>query len=161
MDNVFVGKIVNTHGIKGELRIKSDFEFKSKVFKVGNALIIRGQEYIIKSYRVHKEFDMVTFDGYDNINEVLHLKGLNVFVNRNVLELDEDDYLLSDLIDLEVLLDNEIIGRVSDYTTGANRLLCISGDNNFYIPLKGDFIIDVDINNKKIVVNENVRGLML
>ena len=162
MNNVYVGKIVNTHGIKGELRIKSDFEYKSKVFKIGNKLIIRGQEYIIKSYRIHKEFDMVTFDGYNNINEILNLKGLSVFVTRDTLELDKDDYLLSDLIDMEILLDDSVIGTVTDYTTGINPLLCIKGiDKDFYIPLKGDFIDKVDKIDNKIIVNENVKGLML
>ena len=62
MDNkVYVGKIVSTHGIKGEIRILSDFDYKEKVFKVGNKLIIENKEYTIKSYRKHKNYDMVTF----------------------------------------------------------------------------------------------------
>ena len=47
MDNIYIGKIVSTHGIKGELRIISDFEYKDKVFVVGNKLIINDKEYII------------------------------------------------------------------------------------------------------------------
>lgn len=162
MENVFVGKIVNTHGIKGEVRIKSDFEYKNKVFGIGNKLIIRGNEYIINSYRVHKEYDMVTFLGYDNINDVLSLKGCNVFVLRDSLNLDSDDYILSDLIDMDIVLDNEIIGKVIDYTTGLNPLLSIKNDSKeFYIPLNGDFLNNVDIKQNKIIVNDNVKGLML
>ena len=36
MDKVYIGKVVNTHGIKGELRILSDFPYKDKVFKINN-----------------------------------------------------------------------------------------------------------------------------
>ena len=48
MDKVYIGKIVATHGIKGELRILSDFPFKEKVFVIGNKLIIDSKEYTIK-----------------------------------------------------------------------------------------------------------------
>ena len=51
MDKIYVGKIVNTHGIKGEIRILSDFQFKDKVFKKDKKLIIDNLEYIIRSYR--------------------------------------------------------------------------------------------------------------
>ena len=61
MNKVYIGKIVNTHGIKGELRIRSDFPYKDRVFLIGNNLIIDDQEYNIKSYRKHKTFDMYLF----------------------------------------------------------------------------------------------------
>ena len=96
---VYIGKIVNTHGIKGELRILSDFDKKELVFK-NNFNIYIGPSYIketINTYRVHKEYDMVTLIGYDNINEVLKYKGLNVYINRDDLNLDNNDYIMSDL----------------------------------------------------------------
>lgn len=162
MDNVFVGKLVNTHGVKGEVRIKSDFELKSKVFTKGTKVIIKGKEFVINSYRVHKEFDMVTFVGYDNINDILYLKGSNVFIKREDLELDNDDYILSDLIELDVICNGESLGVVSDYTTGGNPLLCVEYNNKqYYIPLKGDFISNVDIKEHKIEVNDSVKGLIL
>ena len=61
MQKVYVGKVVGTHGIKGEIRIISDFQFKDKVFVVGNSLVINDKDYVIRSYRKHKNFDMVTF----------------------------------------------------------------------------------------------------
>ena len=50
MGKVYVGKIVSTHGIKGEIKILSGFNFKDKVFKIGNKLIIDDKEYEIKSF---------------------------------------------------------------------------------------------------------------
>ena len=84
MDKIYIGKIVSTHGIKGELKILSDFEYKSKVFVVGKRIIIDDKEYTIKSYRVHKNFDMVTLDDYKDINEVLFLlKRMCMFLKMN------------------------------------------------------------------------------
>ena len=56
MNKVYIGKIVNTHGIKGEIRLLSDFPFKDKVFVVGNNILVDDIEYKINSYRRHKMF---------------------------------------------------------------------------------------------------------
>ena len=57
MDKVYVGKIVSTHGIKGEIKILTQFNFKDKVFKVGNSLIIDDKEYVkqLKGYKKYIE----------------------------------------------------------------------------------------------------------
>lgn len=160
MDLVYVGKIVNTHGIKGELRIRSDFEKKELVFKVGNKIIIDKEEHVIRTYRYHKIFDMITIDDYDNINDVLLFVGKNVYVSRDSLKLKKEDYLLSDLIGLNVVFNDTVYGVVSDYSNDLNPLLQIEYEKNYYIPIKGNYIKDVDLINKKIVV-EGIEGLIL
>ena len=163
MEFLFIGKIVDTHGIKGELRIRTDFEKKDVVFKKGTTLYIGNNkiEEVINTYRVHKDFDMVTFDGYDNINQVLKYLKENVYVNRDDLELSSADYLLSDLIGMEVIEDEEVLGKVVDYVYNkSNILLVIEGRISFYIPYQGDFILKVDLKNKKIYTN-NAKGLIL
>ena len=162
MDNVFVGKIVNTRGIKGEIRILSDFELKDQVFKVGKTVIINHQEFIIKSYRVHKNFDMITLEGFDDINQVLPFKGLSLFVKRSDLNLDENDYLLEDLIGMKVQVNEEELGVVEDYNRGQNSLLHISyKDKKYYIPLNETFIEKIDLVNNKILAKEMVKELIL
>ena len=163
MNYIYVGKIVNTHGIKGELRIKSDFDKKDIIFKPGFTLYI-GEGYVaekIVTYRVHKEFDMVTFEGYNNINQVLNYLKLNVYVKREDLSLNNDDYLLQDLIGLNVVENGEMLGKVSEIVyNGINVLLSISGENNFYIPKNGDFIKKVDLE-KGIIEVKDAKGLIL
>ena len=60
MNLIYIGKLVNTHGLKGEVRIISDFKYKNDVFKVNNNVYINDVKYTINSYRSHKMFDMVT-----------------------------------------------------------------------------------------------------
>lgn len=160
MDLVYVGKIVNTHGIKGELRIRSDFEKKDLVFKVGNKIIIDNEEHIIRTYRYHKIFDMITIDEYDNINDVLEFVGKNVYVSRDSLKLKKEDYLLSDLIGLNVVFNDTVYGIVKDYSNDLNPLLQIEYERNYFIPIKGNYIKNVDLINKKIDV-EDIEGLIL
>ncbi len=160
MEKVFVGKIVNTHGIKGEIKIKSDFERKADAFKVGNFLIINNNSYEINSYRVHKGYDLITLKGFDNINQVLSFKGLNVYTDRSNFKLKDNDYLLNDLIGMQVICDKEL-GVVDDYTNDDNPLLIIKGKKNFYIPIKGNFIKKVDMSNRKLYVSDETLELII
>ena len=67
---IYVGKIVNTHALKGEVRIISNFEYKDRVFIPNNVLYI-GQfkdREVIETYRKHKQYDMVKFVNIDYIN---------------------------------------------------------------------------------------------
>ena len=117
-----IGKIVNTHGLKGEVRILTEFKYKDRVFIPGMKIYI-GKDKIcekINTYRHHKIFEMITMDGYDNINEVLKYKGEYVFVNKCDLVLNENEYLDEDIIGLNVIVDGEYKGRV-------NRIWVFSG----------------------------------
>ncbi len=163
MEYVYIGKIVNTHGIKGELRIRSDFEQKDKIFKKGFVLYV-GEGHIpeeIVTYRRHKVFDMVTFKGYDNINQVLNYLKMNVYVKREDLNLGKDDYLLEDLINLEVFENGELFGKVTDIVyNGSNILLSVAGTKDFYIPYNEHYIKNVNLEEKKIEV-VGAKGLIL
>ena len=162
-DYVCVGKIVNTHGIKGELRILSDFELKNKIFQKNINLYVGPEkiEFTITSYRHHKMFDMVTFKGITNINEVINLKGLLVYVKRETLNLDNASYVLSDLIGLDVYDKDKKIGTVKDYyLDNGNTLLDVLGKKEFYIPLKSHYIKRVNLQDKKIIT-EGGRELIL
>ena len=163
MDYIYIGKIVNTHGIKGELRIRSNFELKDVIFKPGFTLYV-GEGHVaeeIVTYRPHKEFDMVTFKGYDNINQVLNYLKMNVYVRRSDLELDKNEYILDDLIGLNVQENGEMLGKVQEIVyNGINILLSVVGDKSFYIPKSGNFIKKVDLE-KGIIETEGAKGLML
>lgn len=163
MDYLYVGKIVNTHGIKGELRILSNFDKKELVFKK-DFIIYVGKYYEplkINSYRHHKEFEMITIDGYDNINQVLKYLKLPVYVKREELKLDNNDYLLQELVNLDVYYNGEIIGKVEEIVyNNSNILLSIKATKNFYIPHNDYFIKKVDLNNKSIIV-DNIEGLII
>lgn len=160
---VYVGKIVNTHGIKGEIRILSDFEFKDKVF-VPNMKIYIGrkkEEEIIKTYRHHKNFEMITMEGYSNINEILKYKGLYVYVNKNDLILLDNEYLDSDLINLAVIVGNSRVGTIKNIrTTGKNNKI-IEVDTNskiILIPYQKEFIDKIDTANKEIILKP-IKGM--
>lgn len=152
---VLIGTIVNTHGIKGELRIISDIPYKDLVFIPNNNLYIGNnyQKEVIATYRVHKNYDMVTFKGYSNINEVLPYLKQKVYIKRD--EIKTDTYIITDLLGFKVLDNNEEIGIVVDYINNNQQLLLkVKGIKDFYLPLGSTYIKEVDINNKVIITNK-------
>ena len=158
MDKVFIGKIVSTHGIKGELKILSDFPYKDKVFVVGKKLIIDDKEYTIKSYRVHKNFDMVTLDDYKDINEVLFLLKKNVYVSKDELNLNNDEILDSELIEYKVLTNTGKIGIIKEVfkASETNKILRVLFDKELLVPY--NFIKKIDKDKKEVYV-ELIDGM--
>ena len=157
MELVNIGRIVNTHGIKGELRILSDFRYKDKVFIKGMKLYVgkKKEEFIINTYRHHKVFDMVTFDGYTNINEVLYLKGLNVYVDIDSIDLDGTIYP-EKLMGYEVYFENELIGNITEVLNEpASYVLRVN--EKILIPYVDKFIDKIEDNK---VYFKNIGGLI-
>ena len=154
MKYVYIGKIVNTHALKGEVRIISDFEYKDRVFKSGTILYM-GQfkaPETIETYRKHKQFDMVKFVGIDYINDVLKYKGDAVYISEDSLELKDDEILESELVNMSVYIDEKNIGNISEYRNdNGNKVIKI---NDKFIPYNKDFITKIDKSNKIIYMHD-------
>lgn len=154
MNRIVVGKYVNTHGIKGEIRIKSNFEYKNRVFKVGNQIII-DKPYTITGYRVHKDYDMVTLEGINSINDIIGLKNSLVYIDREKY-LNDDDYIDSDLIGFKIVNTNLdlIVTDITYINNNNNKKLLVA--NNKLIPF--ELIDKIDYSNKIIIIKD-VEGL--
>lgn len=159
MDYIYIGKIVNTHGIKGELRIISDMEYKDCIFVKGIHLYIgRDKEQeTIATYRIHKTYDMVTFEGLYDINDVLPYKGEDVYIKRD--EISFPGILKQDLIGMDVIADKYCGKVVSILKSKAHDILVIEEENHRYlIPYVDAFIEKIDVENHSILVRD-MKGL--
>lgn len=159
---IYLGKIVNTHGIKGEIRIISECEYLDRIFKPNNKIYI-GEEKVletINTYRHHKIYEMITLKGITNINDVLKYKGQNLYFKKVDLNLSDNEYLISDLIGLNAYYNNKNLGAIIDIlNNNGNILLVIKGKKLIYIPKNDHFIKSVDFN-KKIIELINIEGLI-
>lgn len=154
MKYIFIGRIVNTHALKGEVRIVSDFEFKDRIFKENTLLYIgeNKDKEIIETYRKHKQFDMVKFKGIDYINDVLKYKGSKVYIDESILNLKDDEILISELINMDVYNDNKYVGKITEYRSdNGNNMLRV---NNKLIPYNKDFITKIDKENNIIYMHD-------
>ena len=162
MKYVLIGKIVNTHGLKGEVRILSSFKYKDKVFKEGMKVYIGKEKVseIITSYRYHKIFDMITMKGYNDINEVLKYKGEYIFVNKEDIVLGENEYLDEDIVGLNVYVEDRLLGVVRKIEKhSVNEILVVKNDEkNYLVPYNFDIILSIDLEKREMHV-KNIVGL--
>ena len=156
---VYIGKVVSTHGIKGEIKIISDFEYKDRVFVVGNKLIIDNNEYLIKSYRHHKQFDMVMLNDFNNINDVLFLMKKSVYMLDCEIGLD-DVVLDEELLDYSVLTVDGKHGIIKEIFWGGvnNKLMRVLLDKEVIIPFNSPMIKSISKDKKEVIV-ELIEGM--
>lgn len=156
---VYIGEVVNTHGIKGEVKVLSDFKYKSLVFKKGQKVYLgkRQQELIINTYRVHKMFDLLTFAEINDINDAIIFKGDDIFIDR--ASLDIDGYVDEDIIGLKAYDGEQEIGIVDNVIKNKQELLVIKNkDKNYLIPNVKEFV-NVDLENARVNINV-IEGLL-
>ena len=157
---VLIGKIVSTHGIKGELKVVSDFEYQDNAYKVGNVILINNIDHKITSIRYHKNYILLGIDNLDNINLVLEYIGYNIYIKRVLLNLGDDEYLYSDLIGASVMGNGKTLGKIIEIVKGnANDFVRVKGEKEFLIPLIENYIEKFD-NNEKILYTINAEELI-
>ncbi len=154
---IYIGKLVNTHGIKGEVKIISDIDYKNEVFKKKNHLYINNDKLTISNYRTHKNFDMITFEEINDINEVLKYKNCNVYVDKNEIK---NITLNEELIGYDVYSDR-YIGKVIKLMKNKKYdiLVIEKNEKEYLIPNIKEFVTKIDSENKKITINE-IEGLI-
>lgn len=150
---IIVGKYVNTHGIKGEIRILSDFSRKDLIFKPKFKLYINNKEFIIKSYRKHKNYDMITFEGINSINDIEYLKGNNVYIKRD----DINEFIDEDLYKYLISVNSKLYKIKNILMNNFQKILVLENDK--MVPYVDDFILKKD-DEKKIIYMDLPNNLL-
>ncbi|MFB1049594.1 ribosome maturation factor RimM [Paraliobacillus sp. JSM ZJ581] len=164
-----VGKIVNTHGIKGEVKVIRITDFEER-FEKGNILYLLGKAdgeltpLTIKHHRKHKQFDLLQFESYDSIQSVEPLKDCLLTVKENQLQpLDEGDYYYHEIIGCKVYtVAGELLGEIKEILSpGANDVWVVKCPNqkDILLPYIDDVVKLIDVNEKKVIV-ELMEGLL-
>lgn len=159
-----VGKIVNTHGIKGEVRVISKTDFAEERYKPGNTLYLFAEgaaepiKVTVSAHRLHKQFHLLQFKEMPSLNEVEHLRNMVIKVPEEDLgELEEDEFYFHEIIGCEVVSeDGELIGTVKEILTpGANDVWVVArkGKKDALISYIASVVKDININEKKIKIH--------
>ena len=165
MKTIQIGKIVNTRGLKGEVKIIPNTHFIEERYGKGAVLYVGKdlQKATILRSRYEKGMVYAVFDGLEDINLVEQWKGMELFADENApLVLEEDEVLYNDLMDCDVYTNEKIyVGRVIDVLeTGANAVLRIKrNEGTVLIPFVRAIVVSVDIDDKKIIIEE-MEGLL-
>ena len=164
MNNLLeIGQIVNTRGLKGEVKIMPWCDDPS-VFEELEYVIIDNKEIEIEYVKYHKNFVILKLDGVDNIDEAEKCRNKVLFVKREMLgELPEGTYYICDLLGCEVkTVSGDVLGKIEDVIkTGSNDVYSVKNDMGkaVLIPVIDDVVKEVNID-EKYVSGELLKGLI-
>jgi 16S rRNA processing protein RimM len=154
-----IGYISNTHALKGELKVRN-YSSSQKRFEELKSILIKLNdeytEYQIENVRYQKDVILLKLKDVDSIEQAEKLKSHSIFIKReDAPKLSEGSYYIADLIGLEVYEDDTLIGTLEDvFTAGAADVYVVKrkGKDNLLLPALQSVILNIDINNKKIMV---------
>lgn len=155
-----VGAITSTHGVRGEVKVFPTTDDPQRFKKLKQVILDTGREHRvleIQGVKFFKQFVILKFKGIDNINDIEKYKGKNLYVTReNAVALEEDEYFIADLIDMQVVLeDGSAFGILTDVMkTGANDVYCVQTEKygEVLVPAIGDCIRDVNLEENKMTI---------
>lgn len=162
-----VGKIVGTHGLKGEVKVVAVTDFPEDRFRPGSRLYVGSErrEVTVQSGRPFKQFWLVVFDQVSDIDQAEQLKGQEIVIaEADQGELPDGVYYYKDLLGLEVVDDEtgEKIGKLTDIQApGANDIWEVTDleGKSFWIPYIDDVVKQVDLpsGQVRVVLMEGLR----
>ena len=162
-----VGKIINTHGIDGEVRVFRISDFDDR-FAIGKTLYVENNNQliplIIEGHRKHKQYELLHFKNYDRIEDVEPFKGTYLKIKEDQLtNLQEGEYYYHEIIGCQVFTtDGAELGKVDHILSpGANDVWVIKQEHGkeLLIPYIKDIVKKVDIDDKKVII-EPMEGLL-
>lgn len=150
MKNRFLetGKIVNTHGIAGEVKIMPWADEPEFLLEF-DTLYIDGQPMKVASARVHKNSVLVKFQGVNDINAAVKYRDKVVCIDRADVELEDGAFFLADLMGLEVrdADSDEVLGKIVDVLTppASNVYVVRGGKQEHMIPAVDEFVVETNV----------------
>ena len=153
------GRIVNTHGIAGEVKIEVWLD-SPEFMKRFKRLFIGEREIKLESARIHKGFVIAKLAGVDDINAAMPYKGKTVHIAREDAKLPEGSYFLQDIIGARVVSeDGAELGTLTDIIESpAHNIYVVTGEREHLIPAVPEFIRHTDAD-EGIVTVHLIEGL--
>ena len=156
-----VGVISNTHGIRGEVKVFPTTDEPTRFEGLKEVILDTGKEQLplhISNVKYFKQFVILKFKEYNNINDIERYKGKDLYVTRkNAVPLEEGEYYIADLIGCKVITDegNDLGELVDVLETGANDVYNVKTNEGkeLLLPYIEDCIKEIDIEKKEIIAH--------
>lgn len=160
-DLLQVGAITQTHGLKGEVKVFPTTDDVKRFKKLKEVILDTGKEKTvleIENVRFFKQFAILKFKGFDNINDIERYKGKSLYVTReNAVKLKKDEYFIADLIDVKVYDEQDTyMGILKDViVTGANDVyeIALEDGRTLLLPAIKQCVLDVDMEQRRMKVH--------
>ena len=165
---ISIGKILNFHGIKGEVKIGYTKGKEKQIEALKQVMVtLDGKDtfFNVSAVRFHKQFALVKFKEVNSINDVEKIKGLDIKIPKAEAEknLEEDEFLVSDLVGMDVLnKDGEKIGIISHIgSNGVSEIIEVTDANKktHLVPFVKALVPVVNTKKRQIIIND-IEGLI-
>lgn len=164
---ILIGTIVNTHGIRGELKVLSETDFQSQRYRSDRPVYLAVDGTFlpvkIKKFRPHQGFDLLTLEGMEDINLVERYRGCQIYADDEPLSgLSPDEFSARSLLGCRVIKNGKDVGTVSgirNYPQGDYLEVRKSDATLGLIPFRDEFIVRVDLSAKTVEIIE-MEGLL-
>lgn len=159
MELMTIGVIVNTHGLKGTVKVKSFTDFKAERYKKGTTLYIAFQQELIPvtvdAFRTNKNLEYINFKEFTNINEIEKFKGSDLKISADAKhKLETDEYYYNELIGMNVFTD-KLIGTcidVREVPQGEILVIDTGSKKDALVPFNKHFVKEVSKKEQKITL---------
>jgi 16S rRNA processing protein RimM len=158
-DYLAVGKVVNTHGVRGELKVMpmtSDPSRFDYLLFVTAKYEGKPKEFRVTGARFHKNMVLLKLQGIDTMDEAEKLKGQELWVQRkHARPLEEDEFFICDLIGMDVYEEDNLLGTLTDVLeTGSNDVYVVKreGKKDLLLPALKSVVLKVDLDSKRMEV---------
>ena len=166
-DELQVGVITQTHGIRGEVKVYPTTDDAARFRKLKEVILDTGRERLtlkIENVKFFKQFVILNFQGYDSINDMEKYKRASLLVPRDqAVKLEKDEYFVADMIGITVVTDEgENFGVLKDVlATGANDVYVVSraDGTEVLLPAIKECILAVDME-KRVIKAHIMDGLL-
>lgn len=165
---ISIGKVLNFHGIKGEVKAGYTKGKENQIKEIKTVVIeVDGADefFSVESVRFHKQHALIKFKEVNSINDVEKIKGKDIKIQKSFAAqyLQNDEFLISDLIGLKVFnKDEELVGSIVDVgSNGVSEILEIKDANNkvHLVPFVKELVPYVDLSKNTVVIND-IEGLI-
>jgi len=153
------GQIVNTHGVRGEVKITpwtDSPEFLQKI----KTLYVGGEGMRVTASRVHKSFVLAKLEGIDDVNAAMALKNKTVYIARKDVKLPRGSFFIADIIGAKVVTeDGTELGTLADVMEmPAQNIYLVKGEREIMIPAVDEFVLNTDVK-KGVITVRLIEGM--
>ena len=156
LDYIEAGEIVNTHGVRGEVKVLCWLDAPEMLCEFDRCRIA-GKDYEMESVRVQKTCNLVKLSGIDTMEAAQKLRGKVLELYRE--DIDDEVIFAAELIGVEVYAEGENIGtirEVLDYP--GNAVYVVRGEHEYMIPAVKQFILSTDMK-KNVMEVRLIEGM--
>ena len=161
-----IGQIVNTQGLKGEVRVYPYVDDINRFDDLESFYLNKNfnEEFEVERVRYKGNMVIMKIKGVDSVEMAERLKTKNLYVSReNSVDLDEDEFFIADLIGLDVFtVAGEKVGILKDVLQySANDVYVVKGDNDkeYLIPSTMKFVPEINLEDKKMIIDP-IKGML-